>query len=130
MPSQRGFTLIETLVSLVIFLLIAVGVAVGLQHTVNGNIFDSQRQSVLNTTLAILDQSPPGSLCPAPNGTTVQNATTPTQVAVTIDITCAPVAIAIAPPSPNPPATVYVTQVMATAHWTTLGVARSVTVQK
>lgn len=125
MSSNKGFTLIEVLVSLVIFLVIAVGVGFGLHQAVDNNVFNSQRQDVLNTTLALLDGHPPGAFC----GTT-QQATTPPGLAFTITVTCTPAAITVAPPSPNPQATVTVTQVTAVANWSTFGVARSVTVQE
>ncbi len=123
--SSKGFTLIEVLVSLVVFLLIAVGVGLGLHHAVDNNVFDSQRQDVLNTTLQELHAYPPGTLC----GQTVQ-ATTAAGLAFSIHVTCTPAAIMVAPPSPNPAVTVTVQQVVAVAHWTTFGVARSVSVQQ
>lgn len=128
MSSDRGFTLIETLVSLVIFLLIALGVTMGLQHAVDGNVFDSQRQDVLNKTQELLDSAPPSQLCPAAGGTNVVSATTYAGLAFTIDIQCNVDNV----PMPYPTATmsVPVTQVTATANWTTFGVPRSVVVQQ
>lgn len=125
MSFSRGFTLIETLVSLVIFLLIALGVTFGLQHAVDGNVFDSQRQDVLNTTLSLLDSSPPGQLCPPSGGTAVLPETTAAGLAFTVDITC--VVNQVATPNNT---TVPITAVTATALWTTFGVSRHVTVQR
>lgn len=128
MSSDRGFTLIETLVSLVIFLFIALGVTMGLQHAVDGNVFDSQRQDVLNTTQQYLDTHPPGQLCPVSGGTNVVSATTYAGLAFTIDVQCNIDDV----PMPYPTATtnIPVTQVTATALWTTFGVSRSVIVQQ
>ncbi len=123
--SSKGFTLVEVLVSLVIFLLIAIGVGLGLHQAVDNNVFDSQRQDVLNTTLEQLHAYAPGTLC----GRTV-SATTATGLVFSIDVTCTPAAITVAPPSPNPALTVTVQQLTAVAHWTTFGVARSVTVEQ
>ncbi len=117
--------MIEVLVSLVIFLLIAVGVGLGLHHAVDNNVFDSQRQDVLNTTLEQLHAYPPGTLC----GRTVP-ATTAAGLTFSIAVTCVPAQILVAPPTPNPAVTVIVQQVTAVAHWTTFGVARSVTVEQ
>ncbi len=126
--SSKGFTLIETLVSLVIFLLIAAGVGFGLEHTVDGNVYDSQRQDVLNTTLALLDKGPPNQLCPPANGTSTIPATTPTGLAFTITVSCV---VANVPTPPGQTAvTVPVTELTAVANWSTFGVARSVTIQK
>ncbi len=126
--SSRGFTLIEVLVSLVIFLLIAVGVGLGLHHAVANNVFDSQRQDVLNTTLQVLDSHPPDRFCPPPGGTNTVAATTPAGLAFSINITCA--VADIPAPAAAPTTTIPVTQLTAVANWTTFGVARSVTVMQ
>ncbi len=128
MCSDRGFTLIETLVSLVIFLFIALGVTMGLQHAVDGNVFDSQRQDVLNETLAVLNSAPPTQYCPAAGGTNVVSATTSAGLAFTIDVQCNIDDVAMPYPSNTP--NIPVTQVTATANWTTFGVPRSVVVQQ
>ncbi|WP_297365484.1 prepilin-type N-terminal cleavage/methylation domain-containing protein [Acidiferrobacter sp.] len=126
--SSKGFTLIEVLVSLVIFLLIAVGVGLGLHHAVANNVFDSQRQDVLNTTLTLLDSHPPDQLCPAANGTTTLSATTPPGLAFTIDVSCVVTNVPV--PAIKPTTSVPLTQLTAVAHWTTFGVARSVTIMQ
>ncbi|MDA8361765.1 MAG: type II secretion system protein [Gammaproteobacteria bacterium] len=124
--SSKGFTLIETLVSLVIFLLIAAGVAYGLQRVISGNIYVGQRQDVINTTLGVLDQSrPPLGLCPPPGSSTTMPATTPTGLQFTITITCAVDAVPMLPGSQN---LIDVTQLTAVASWSTFGVSRHVTV--
>lgn len=123
--SSRGFTLIEVLASLVIFLLIAVGVGVGLHHAVDNNIFDSQRQDVLAATQARLDAQAPNQICLGPS---TLPGTTASGVAFTISISCSIDNVPM--PYPKPTTTVPVTQVMATATWTTLGVTRHVTVQE
>lgn len=126
--SSKGFTLIETLVSLVIFLLIALGVTFGLQRAVSGNVFDSQRQDVVNTTLSILNTStPPTQLCPPVGGTTVKSAVTPAGLAFTINITCVVDNVPVPPASTT---TVPVTQLTAVAQWTTYGSTRNVTIQE
>ncbi|MDA8390482.1 MAG: type II secretion system protein [Gammaproteobacteria bacterium] len=126
--SSRGFTLIETLVSLVIFLLIAAGVAYGLQHVIAGNVYVGQRQDVINTTLGILDQSrPPLGLCPPPGSSTTMPATTPTSLPFTITITCTVDAVPMLPSSQN---MIDVTQLTAVASWSTFGVTRNVTIEE
>ena len=122
--SSKGFTLIEVLASLVIFLLIAVGVGLGLHHAVNNNIFDSQRQDVLAATQARLDAQAPNQICLGPN--TIPG-TTASGVAFTIAISCSIDNVPM--PYPQSTTTVPVTQVTATTTWTTLGVVRHVTVQ-
>ena len=126
--SSKGFTLIETLVSLVIFLFIALGVTFGLQKSVDGNVFDTQRQDVINTTLALLDGStPPNQLCPPVGGTTVKSATTSAGLAFTINITCV---VDNVPVPPGGTTTVPVTQLTAAAQWSTFGLTRNVTIQE
>ncbi len=122
----KGFTLIETLVSLVVFLLIAIGVGLGLHHAVDNNVFDSQRQDVLNTTLALLDSRPPGQLCPAPGATNTVPATTYAGLAFTINISCTIAQVPV--PAVKPTSNVPVTELTAVANWTTFGVSRSVTI--
>ena len=122
--SSKGFTLIEVLASLVIFLLIAVGVGLGLHHAVNNNIFDSQRQDVLAATQARLDAQAPNQICLGPS--TIPG-TTASGVAFTIAISCSIDNVPM--PYPQPTTTVPVIQVTATTTWTTLGVVRHVTVQ-
>jgi len=126
--SSKGFTLIETLVSLVVFLLIALGVTFGLQHAVDGNVYDTQRQDVINTTLSTLNSSTPNSLCPPAGGTTVLSATTFSGLLFTINITCN--VVTVYTPAGQTTTSVPATQLLATANWTTFGVSRSVTVQQ
>ncbi|MHB8254558.1 MAG: PulJ/GspJ family protein [Acidiferrobacter sp.] len=123
MSSNRGFTLIETLVSLVVFLLIALGVTLALQHVIDGNVFDSQRQDVINATQAALSVPPPDHLCPPAGGATVLSATTASGLTFTINVTCT---VTLVPMPPTVAPNVPVTQLTAQSTWTTFGVSRSV----
>lgn len=123
--SSKGFTLIEVLVSLLIFLLIAVGVGRGLHHAIANNIFDSERQDVLAATQARLDAQAPDQICAGPHSL---SATTATGTPFTITLSCTSDQVAM--PYPKATTTVPVTQVTATATWATMGVTRHVIVEE
>lgn len=116
-PGEAGFTLIETLIALFVFLFIGLGAAYGLARGVSGNIYDSDRQSVLNQTQALLDQANPAtSLC---NSTVTLTGVT----AGSVHFTCVPVTVAVGAPAVN----VTYQQVVAAAQWTTKHEQRSLT---
>lgn len=127
----KGFTLIETLVSLVIFLLIALAVTFGLQHAVDGNVFDSQRQDVINATQSVLDNStPPDQLCPAVGSTATYPEMTTSGLAFSINVTCTVDPVPMPYPTPSATSTVSVTEMTVVATWSTFGQTRHVTLQQ
>jgi len=119
----RGFTLLETLIALLVFLFIGLGAAYGLARGVSGNTYDSQRQNVLNATQQILDQGNPTSTCGYTNKTENTASNPPT---FTLTVQCNPVTLMIG----NPQVAVTYTQVVATANWSTKGNARAVTIYR
>lgn len=120
---QQGFTLLETLIALLVFLFIGLGAAYGLAHSVNGNTFDAQRQNVLNATQQILDQGNPTSTC-SYNNQPEQTASNPPTF--TLSVQCHPVTLMIG----NPSVAVTYTQVVATSSWSTQGNVRTVTIYR
>lgn len=123
--NAKGFTLIETLVSLVVFLLIAIGVTIGLERAVDGNVFDSQRQDVINSTLAFLHSSrPPTQYCPPSGSTKTIPLTTNAGLAFTLAISCTVVPVNMPAGSKT---TVPLTEIVANASWSTFGMTRHVT---